>query len=237
MKDDQDRFAAGREFVGFLNKYTEVIELQLAGVRSMIEDSVDRVMTGINEMSKEMGDKAKAADTILESTYMNPDDKTRDLVSSIQDSVNDLVEKARQDLSSQKSEVQAKADDASTATDNILDDRLRRFGGKFSKHMEALSTIDKEVGKILFKMVSALSNDDIIRQKLEHITMNVHALQIALSYVLIDFKSRFTLEEVNLLKKDLLGYTYRLYTSEDEKIEFEKRFAIPYEDEKVSRSS
>lgn len=220
--EDKERFASSREFVLFINKFTEVIELQLAGVRSMIEQSVDHVMKGINDISTEIGERAQVADRALEQTYYDPDHKTQELVTSIQDSVDAVIENARAHLHEDSV-------DELAPSSSLLDNKLRRFGGQFSKYMEALSNIDKEAGMILYSMISALSNDDVIRQRLEHILMSVHGLQIGLSYVLIDFNSRFNLKEVDLLKKDLLAYTYKLYTSESEKEAFRDIFGSPPE--------
>ena len=214
MESESGRLAASREIVNFLQKYTEVIELQLVGVRAMIEESVETVMTGINDLSKETAEKAKSANAALEQTYLDPDAKTKDLVGFIQDSVDGLIKEAQENKeSSQESKV--------------LDNQLRRFGGKFSKHMEALSSIDKEVSQTLYKMVSSLSNDDVIRQKLEHICDSVHALQVSLSSVLVNFEESYKLKEVKKMKDDLLGYTFRLYTAEDEKAIFKQFFKTP----------
>lgn len=205
---------ASREFVNFLQKYTEVIELQLVGVRSMIEESVDEVMEGINKLSLETGEKAKSANAALEETYLDPDSKTKELVTTIQSSVDKLLDEAS---NSNSNEVQENEDD----------DKLRRFGGRFSKHMEAMNAIDKEVSQILYNMVASLSNDDVIRQKLEHTYDSVHALQVSLSSILVNFEERYNLKEVKKMKEDLLAYTYKLYTAEDEKSIFRQFFKTP----------
>lgn len=213
MRPEGTRLAS-REIVNFLQKYTEVIELQLVGVRSMIEESVNGVMVGINNLSKETAEKASSANAALEETYLNPDPKTKELVTSIQSSVDNLVNEAKE-----------KGPDKVEST--VQDNQLRRFGGRFSKHMEAMSTIDKEVSQILYRMVASLSNDDVVRQKLEHTLDSVHALQVSLSSILVNFEERFNLKEMKKMKEDLLGYTYKLYTAEDEKAVFRQFFKIP----------
>ncbi|NRA45030.1 MAG: hypothetical protein HRU09_08760 [Oligoflexales bacterium] len=215
MEAESARLAASREIVNFLQKYTEVIELQLVGVRAMIEESVETVMSGINDLSKETAEKAQSATATLEKTYLEPDAKTKDLVSFIQDSVDGLINEAQQNK------------DPSQMETSVLDNQMRRFGGKFSKHMEALSSIDQEVSQILYKMVSSLSTDDVIRQKLEHICDSVHALQVSLSSVLVNFEESYKLKEVRKMKEDLLGYTFKLYTAEDEKVIFKQFFKTP----------
>jgi len=193
----------------------------------MMEETIDQVMSGISELSEELESKSQNAEKVLESTYLNPDQKTRDFVSSIQDSVDEVFQGAKDGLR-EKFDQAGKEVEISSA---VVDDRLRRFGGRFSKYMEALSTMDQDIGQIIYKMISALSNDDVIRQRLEHLLLSVHGMQVGLSYVLTDFKTRFTMNEVSLLRKDLLAYTYQLYTSEQEKELFETIFRAPSDEE------
>lgn len=213
----KERLTTSRELVVFLNKYSEVVERQLEGVRAMIEQAVVSVMQGVQEISTATSSEANQADQILEKAYLSPDQQSKELFDSIQNSVDQVFNEAKG----------LAATDASQLSSSLVDDRLRRFGGQFSKHMEALSTLDKDLSNLLLNMMGALSNDDVIRQKLEHLLACVHALQVGLSYVLLDFGQRISLKEVQALKADLLTYTYQLYSSEEEKELFCEIFGSP----------
>jgi hypothetical protein len=217
MSEDKTRMMVGRQLVIILNKYTEVIQLQLLGLRKTMLAEVEDVMKVVQRLSQATDQKAKAADAILEQTYLNPDEATKEFVETVQHSIDSLFENYKMDehflvISKEQS---------------VIDDKLRRFAGQFSKHMEAMSTMDSATSSILFRMISALSTDDLVAQRLQHLVHAIHALEISLSYILIDFSRRFTTEEIERVKNDLLAYTYRQYTMEQEKELFRKIFGPP----------
>lgn len=223
MADDHDRIVASRQLVIVLNKYSEVLELQLLGIRETLATAVQSVMSGINEISHATDQEAREANKVLEKTYFNPDDETKEFINTIQNSVDELLSQV------QENELQVEKNNAPSIDEGqrVLDNRLRRFAGQFSKHMEALSTMDAAVGQILFRMMAALSSDDVIGQRLQHLLHSVHALEIGLSYVLLDISGRFSVKEIEKLKADLLAFTYKQYTMEGEKDLFKKIFGEP----------
>lgn len=78
--------------------------------------------------------------------------------------------------------------------------------------------------EMLFTMMGALSADDVITQRLRHVSASIQALKVGLSYVLVDFESRFSTKEVSRLKKDLLRVTYAHYSTNEERKLFEQLF-------------
>lgn len=224
MAGDHQRIDASRQLVVALNKYTEVIELQLVGLRQTLAEAVQSVMDGITKLSNVTESESKEADQLLEKTYFAPDQNTMAFIEAVQtsvDSVFNAAQEQKEDLSSALSNrgKEAKEDQ------RIVDDQLRRFAGQFSKHMEALSTMDSTIAGILFKMMAALSSDDVIGQRLQHVLHAVHGLEVGLSYLLIDTKQRFNFDEVEKVKRDVLSFTFAQYTSEDEKEMFRKIFS------------
>jgi hypothetical protein len=96
--------------------------------------------------------------------------------------------------------------------------------GKFTAHLENISKVDSSVQDVLFAMMGALSADDVISQRLQHVTASIQALKVGLSYVLIDFEGRFSTKEVSRLRKDLLRVTYSHYSTNEERRIFEQLF-------------
>ncbi len=78
--------------------------------------------------------------------------------------------------------------------------------------------------EMLFSMMGALSADDVITQRLRHVSASIQALKVGLSYVLVDFETRFSTKEVTRLKKDLLRVTYTHYSTNEERKLFEQMF-------------
>lgn len=206
---ERDAFIACERLVNFLNSYTQVIEEQMASVQSSISTAFSDIMAAVQEMSEETEKGRAKADEVLESTYFNPSSETQALVEDIQGSVDDILEAA---FDAEKEGV------AETATS------VSRLGGQFSKHMESLATMDDALGELLMDVMAALSNDDVISQRIEHISRSINALKLGLSYMLVDINSRYTLEGVRKLKEDLLDYTCRQYSSEEERVIHEKIF-------------
>jgi len=208
------------ELVAFVTRYYQVLGKQLVASQQTMAETVHTVMDAIHKLSDTTEARKKEAEQALEQTYLNPDAATTDLVSSIQSSVDDVFEQATASMNG-NSQV-ALAPRAASSTEDS--DRLRRFGGQFSKHMESLSTLDDSVKSMLFSMMGALSSDDVIHQRLEHVAMAIAAANVGLNYLLVDFDKRFTPENVSKFKSDLLGYTMRSYTMEDERELFAAAF-------------
>ena len=109
----------------------------------------------------------------------------------------------------------------------ILEDKLRRSGGVFSKHMEALSFMDREVQAVLVKVVGAVSMDDVMAQRLTHVIQSIHLFRNGLSRVVTDHGSYNTQVKVKTLRNEILTQVYRSYTAEEEKVIFHKIFGQP----------
>ena len=210
MTASRETLNASMELVSFVTRYNQVLSKQLHAVQSMMADTVETVMKSINDLSSATEGKKAEAENALEQTYLNPDAETAELVKSIQSSVDDVIAAAT---------AQMVAGQTSSSGNSIEDhaDHLRRFGGQFSKHMESLSTLDDGVKSMLFAMMGALSADDVIRQRLEHIAMTISAMQVGLNYLLLDFEKRFNAANVDSFAKDLLDYTWRSYSMEEER--------------------
>lgn len=235
MYDSGEKFSACRDLIEFLRLYTQVLERQLIEIRSVVVNAVVEVMDHIQNLSTTMEEKKQQAEEVLASTYLNPDEGTRDLVASIQGAVDEILAKTKAESHlphSINNNIISMHDPVPEETDaespeELLKNKLRRFGGLFSKHMEALSTLDDNVRDLLFSMMGFLSNDDVMAQKLDHIGRLLHGLQISLSYVLVDFDHRFNKQEIEKVKSDLLDFTYQQYTMEEERELFARVFGRP----------
>lgn len=84
----------------------------------------------------------------------------------------------------------------------------------------ALKALDDKLSELAVNAMGALSSEDVMVQRIEHIILAARGLETTLSYLLIDFNKRNTPDRVSGFAEDLLDFTYRQYTSEDEKKEF-----------------
>ncbi len=210
---------ASRLFISFISSYTTLMEAHITSVRKILEETVGQIMQSVNDISDRTQKKREEADQALFQVYTTPDGEEAAAVQDVQDSVDAIFASAS--MSEREREEDAKLNQRSHESNGeeaaILESKMRRVAGKFSKHMEALSTLDESLKQELFLVMGALSNDDVIGQRLEHVCKGIHALNVAISHVLEDFPERCVEDELGVIQNDLLAYIFKIYTSEEEK--------------------
>jgi hypothetical protein len=225
-----EQIESARRLVDFVRSFTEMQELQLNAIRGSIEKLVEHVMNSINDINKKTQQKAEEADQVLVTTCVNPDADTKLLLGVLQGEADAVFEKASGQRLEQY-ESSRKIADGVTQPDALanlaVEGKFRRMGGRFTKHMEALSTLDSELRDLLFGMMGALSGDDVIRQQLDHVIQGVESLSAALAGIVTHPESTFTTKAVDTIKGRVLTDLYTSYTSESEKEIFHRVFGKP----------
>lgn len=214
MSDNQNR--ASFEFIQFISAYTTMIEAHVVSVRKILEETVSEVMQGVAEISDQTRIKKEEADSALFRVYTKPDDEEAAALNDVQNSVDHVFTAASMTDRERQEDSIVSSGEQSEAT-SVIENKLRRVSGKFSKHMEALSTLDDELKEQLITMMGALSNDDVIGQRLEHICKGIHALNVAITHVMADYQARCVDGEIVAVKDQVLSYVYATYTTEEEK--------------------
>lgn len=209
---------ASRALISFVRSFTDLQEKHLKGIHQAMRDTVDGVMQGIQQISDQTSQNKKKANEVLVSTYTNPDEDAKRAMDDVQDEVERVMAEAKA-----ASVAPAGKSTSATPTDE-LSLKVRRSAGFFSKHMEALETLDGSLQEMLLSMMGQLSRDDIISQRIEHILMSLQGLQTSLTYILTDYENRCRDGEVEKFIEDLKAYTLRSYTMEEEKKAFYEVF-------------
>ncbi len=221
MVHNNDDFQEGSAFlIEFLDRFSGLMEKQLLSIRETMEGTVDTVMEGVKNISNATEKKKEIAEQALEKAYFNPDAETQVLVDGLQKMIDDLFEEAQvkfhrgEDLS-----------ELTTAEPEVLlQNRIKRFSCKFTNDMKNVQDLDNDLANLLVGMIGALSSEDVIAQKLDHLIMALKVLQTGLNYVLIDYDERCKRSELEKVTADIRNYTYRQYTTEGEKNEFRSFF-------------
>lgn len=183
----------------------------------MLEGIVEQVMDSMTQMSDRSTQKMGAAQQILVK-----DEKTGGFVYSKADAV-------------EKSEAESLKEANSEALRKIvLESKLLRSSGSFSKHLEAISMLDSNLQKLLSDVIGVVSLDDVIAQRLSHVIESLQTLQGALTHFLKDYKNECRPERVKLLRNKVLTKVYLSYSSEEEKDVFHKIFGHPKTSAKAS---
>jgi hypothetical protein len=209
--------------VSFLARYTLLLEGQLLNIREMMVSTVEFVMQGVAGLSSTTEDRRQDAENALVMAHVNPDMETEILIQDVQKVVDEIFD----ETSDRHDKGQAVGDPLSAEPEVLVRNRISRFAGRFATQMNALNAVDDELRNVMLGIVGALSSEDVIAQKLEHVMRSLVILQTGLSYVLIDFDQRCTVDELEKVTTDIKSYTFRQYTTKDEK----KRFLAIFADE------
>ncbi len=230
---------ATRNLIAFVRNFTDLLEKSLQSIQGTMRETVDGVMQGINEISEKTSAKKREANEVLVATYTNPDAEASKIMDSVQNEVNEIMEMAASGGTAAVPTLAAVPTKTGSSTvftavnGNEGGDKLRRGSGLFSKHMEAMETLDGDLQGMLISMMGALSRDDVIAQKIEHVVTALNAMQTSLTYLLTDFEERCKESNVERFTKELKTFVFRSYTMEDEK----KIFYNVFPEERPAKSA
>ncbi len=218
---------ASEFLVNFLSKFTLLIERELLAIRQNVVTTVEAVMSGIEEISNTVEKNKEDADQILEFTYLRPDPETEILIEDVQKFADELIDGAYRELHGSG---QAENRDlgpemvTSSTPEMVIRNRLNRFNVKVDDALGRLDNLDNLLSQQVLGIVGALSSEDLIAQRLEHTILSLKSLQTGLSFLLIDYEERCREDEVERVTKSILTFTFRQYTTEEEKNRFREVF-------------
>jgi len=210
-----------RELVGFLHKFTQLLERQLLDVRETMATTVETVMEGVSGISNATEDKKAHAEKMLESTFINPDVQTEVLIEDLQRFVDEVFEEA----SVRFEKGQDMEGVVSSEPEVLVRNRIKKLTLRFASDMDSLTALNEDLRNIILGIIGALSSEDVIGQKLLHVATSLKALQTGLNYILTDFDQRCQSNELERVTSGIKNYVFRQYTTEDERQRFRAVFA------------
>ncbi|MDB2447208.1 hypothetical protein N9W79_01145 [bacterium] len=194
-------YDAKNDLVKFITNYTSLLSKQLAEVHTEMEGAVETIMDGINRISTETDEQTKNADTVLvgDASVVKVDGKQL-----AADEKSKIKELGKQGVNVSPDVVQA--------------------GNRLKEYMAGLHDLDDTLQQAIFSIMGRMSNDDIIRQKIEHIAYTCTELAKTLNEVYMDVDSKLLPDAVEGLEQELLKKVMDSYTMESEKDQFKKVF-------------
>ena len=199
--------------LGFVHAFAGMLEQQLAACRSELSDTVDGILRDVKDISRRTAANKDHANTVLLQTYTAPDVEARKAMDDVQDEVSRLFDAAQAEMSGGGSGGGFKAVVVpKDNTPNGEDGSMRRSVGLFSKHMEALETLDGQLEGSLMSMMQRLASDDELSQRLDHVVSALQALQAGLGRILEGGASA-----VERCEDDLKSYVFRTFTTDQER--------------------
>ena len=202
---------ASRELMSFLTQYTQMLELQLEAVRKHMDTTTGELMEGIREINESHGLNKSKAEAVLVKKNSDLENKSKDAFTEV---ASKEIEKAEH--------VQLKKEIAKGA--DGISQNIKEAGGKFKSHMSSLKQLDSKLHDLLMTMMGTLSTDDVVGQRLEHISSAIKFLNKGLVALMSSFDDKFKLEHIKKMTSSLETKVYKSYTMEVEKKIFSKVF-------------
>lgn len=223
MAEERD---ASEFLVGFLSNFTLLIERELLAIRQSVVSTVEAVMDGIEVISQTVEKNRRDADEILEFTYLYPDPETEVLLEDVQKLADELIDGVYREVEGAESDQPRLNPESVTSSkpEILIQNRLNRFNVRLDDSKERLNLLDTQLNASVMRIVGALSAEDLIAQRLEHTILSLKSLQTGLSFLLIDYEERCRADEIEKVTASILTYTYRQYTTEEEKTRFNAIF-------------
>lgn len=216
--DRKDVFQGSKILIDFLRDFTFLTEQQLLCVRKMMAEIVGDVMDSINKMNTEATQKKDMATEILVRDQGSEGQFVSTTLAAVQKRDAGLLEK----------------ENNKSAQKEVLENKLLRDSGIFSKHLEAVSRLDADFQSLISRVIGSVSADDVIAQRLNHIILSLRYLQEEMAEFLVDHKAQCTPSGVRAFRNRVLTNVYRSYTAEEEKQIFHKVFGQPRDSKKAS---
>jgi phage-related protein len=105
-------------------------------------------------------------------------------------------------------------------------EKVKHVHESLSNHMQSLSNLDDSVKNFVFSIMGNLSIDDVIRQRLEHVSTSLVALREGVQQILNEYSTGSRVNESNIEKvqMEMMKRVFSCFTMEEEKQIFNKVF-------------
>lgn len=200
MKANHERVLAERELVGFLQTYCALMAAHIASIRGLMASTTETVMNSVMAISDARESKKKLADTVLV--------KRRD---------GEGITKTFQ------------GDDATFRNETVGTSHSESLpltaAQKLKQYIGGMDDLDASMQDILFRIVGATSTDDVVGQRLDHVSHALRNLEVGLTRML-DPDGRL-LQESQMIKlfEEILRVTRKSYTMVEEHQVLDEAFA------------
>lgn len=188
-----------RNLVKFVSDYTTLLSRHLAAAQKEMEGAVEIVMDGLGNIAAETDQQKKNADTIL----------VGDQVSN-----SEFVKADGAKVSSLEKEEIRKS---STSSNLNISSEVVPAGKNLKAYMASLGDLDGSLQDTIFKMIGKMSNDDVVRQRIEHIAFICKQLADELGDVCLNVETKLKKDQISKIEAQLLKRVESSYTMEAEK--------------------
>lgn len=229
--ENKVEFKAAKSLLDFMQSFSELCEKQLSSIHGSLAEVVADIMNSVTLISNSSESWRQKADSIL----VRMENLSKSADTNFQQDVTQFIGASGKEVEAKEKKVIAVKDQLSPeGRQEILANQLRRAGGMFSKQMEAVSGLENDVKSVLVSIMGALSMDDVIAARLDHLVIALNAFNLGLSKILENYESSMSPIVIQEFRGVVLTQVYRSYTTEEEKEVFHKVFGVPKTRNKAS---
>ncbi|MEZ4741168.1 MAG: hypothetical protein R3B45_01755 [Bdellovibrionota bacterium] len=185
--EHDERLNAEKELVSFVQEYCSLINAHLKAVRHTMAETTEAIMDGVSAINEKKDDKKKMAEAIL-------------LKRTSDDAKTDKFQGDDQDFRNSQSN---KDEDLGHASGSAQ---------KLAAHIKSFDQFDDQLQEILFGIIGALSTDDVVGQRIEHICQALDSLKEGLTKILNPDPGLISLNDVVNMETNLVRNLKASYT-------------------------
>jgi len=189
-----------QEFLDFLATYTLMLTDHLKSLQIEMEEAIVDVVKQVELISDTSNEEAGNAVKILSG-----------------DSGGFKSVDAQEKIHSELSLVEAKR------LNEKVGKSILKAGNKLKSDMALLGQVDEKIKASVFNIIGLVSNDDVVRQRLEHVGLASVALQAAIEDIYTNHEN-ISVDLIEKQIRDLNDKVFKSFTMEVERSEFKKVF-------------
>lgn len=209
----------GKQFKCFINTLKNHMLLtihQIDMIKVEFVKTEETVMENVLSIDQLTNKEKSNAEQLMIDTHLNPDQESEKHMLNAQASADEIFESA---LNTEDSDPNSTIEDCHNKAKN------RRDAGKFSKNAEAISMLSEKLQHTLTNLVGALSEDDLIFQRLENVKDATNYMVMYLSNLDEKFESKFNDSQIKSAQFEILDTVNKRLVSTDETKLFEKFYS------------
>lgn len=218
----------------FIRDFSILCEEQLKDLTNILKNSVTDIMDSITNINSISDLKKKQSDEVIVSTGSTGDGTATDSKGAGSKFKITSFEALSQ---AEKEKIENEETDKVKVKIEIMEKELMRASGKFSKQIEAVSTMEEDVRELLFFIMGAASINDVIEQRINHMIFSFKKFNELLVTIINDMEDRITIDDIKLFRNKILTSVYLSYTTEDERKIFHKIFGLPVKKRQEGKSA
>lgn len=200
----EQRKEAVRDLVKFISDYTELLQGQIQSIKGDMASIVDEVMESVKSLNNAQIEKTKMAESIL--LKGNDEVKT------------ERTDKFKEYSAKLKNEVESETfKKANVDVSHMMSTNVKKVGNELREHMKSLENLDSKMQELILTMVGAMSADDVVGQRIDHVSFALDKMSKELSGIVQDFETKFVPTQVEHFGLELNKAVFSKYTIPDER--------------------